>query len=75
MSALLSAGWPPRTPAAVIADASRPTQRVWTGPLATLGGDVGLRRADTPAVIVIGDVASRRVTSQIPAEESNHGST
>jgi uroporphyrin-III C-methyltransferase/precorrin-2 dehydrogenase/sirohydrochlorin ferrochelatase len=74
MAALLSAGWPPRTPAAVIADASRPTQQVWTGPLATLGGDVGLRRADTPAVIVIGDVASRRVTSQIPAEESNHGS-
>jgi siroheme synthase len=53
---MLSAGWRPGTPAAVITDASQDSQRVWHGDLAALerGGDD--LSADGAHVIVIGDV-------------------
>ncbi len=53
---LIAGGWQPETPAAVITSASQPTQRVWTGTLATLGDALDTEDHDEPGVIVIGDV-------------------
>ena len=57
-AALRRAGWAGETPAAIITNASRRSQRVWRGSLAGLG-----RRdpvpAGAPGVIVVGDVAGR----------------
>ena len=61
LSAFLTAqGWRTDTAAAVIARASQPTQRVWTGTLEMLSGALRGARADTAGVIVIGEVVSLR---------------
>ena len=62
---LRRAGWPAATPAAVVVDASRPGQRVWTGKLAALG-----LRDDGPAIVAlpagsIGDVVDHRVILEV----------
>jgi uroporphyrin-III C-methyltransferase/precorrin-2 dehydrogenase/sirohydrochlorin ferrochelatase len=54
-SRLRDAGWPPSTPAALIANATEPDERVWSGTLALLpAADVG----QEPGTIVIGDVVA-----------------
>jgi uroporphyrin-III C-methyltransferase/precorrin-2 dehydrogenase/sirohydrochlorin ferrochelatase len=53
---LIGAGWVSTTAAAVVTNASRPEQRVWTGTLAGLGVRDGLGARIEPGVIVIGDV-------------------
>jgi uroporphyrin-III C-methyltransferase len=53
---LIDAGWPARTPTAVVVNASRPRQRLWMGTLAGLGVRDGLGAGHEPGVIVIGDV-------------------
>jgi uroporphyrin-III C-methyltransferase len=58
---LLSAGWTPETPAAVITDASRPTQRTWIGALADLSPAPG-SGPRPPGVMVIG----RTVACAVP---------
>ena len=57
---LIAHGRAPQTPAAVIQDGTRPTQRTVTGTLATIAGvaeQAGLR---APAIVVVGDVVSLR---------------
>lgn len=67
---LAGAGWPAATPAAIVANASQPSQRVWLGSLETLhAGDIvdaGLARGDDdPGVIVIGRVVSLGTTPDL----------
>ena len=62
VDALIDAGWRGSTPAAVVWDASLPTQSVWTGTLTELalsGADSG-GHADAPGTIVVGDVVALR---------------
>jgi uroporphyrin-III C-methyltransferase/precorrin-2 dehydrogenase/sirohydrochlorin ferrochelatase len=60
-AALVEAGWPTSTPVAVIANASRPDQAMWTGTLDALAGSIDLGEPDDPGVlIVIGDVVRLR---------------
>lgn len=60
---LRGAGWPAATPAAIVLDASRARQRVWTGSLAGLGSRDGITGVRTPGVIVVGDVVAHRAAS------------
>lgn len=53
---LLEAGWPPRTPVAIVTRASQPGEGVWTGTLARLGLRDGFNRRHRPGVLVIGEV-------------------
>jgi uroporphyrin-III C-methyltransferase len=65
---LLARGWARNTPAALIADASRPGQQVWRGTLADLAADRAAKGAAPAATIVIGAVASLALTE--PSEEA-----
>lgn len=53
---LVKAGWTRATPAAVIVNASQPTEMVWTGRLGALGAGDGLTSREDPGVIVVGEV-------------------
>jgi uroporphyrin-III C-methyltransferase/precorrin-2 dehydrogenase/sirohydrochlorin ferrochelatase len=55
---LVDAGWPTSMPAALVACASQPDQRVWVGAIGDLGADGLVVERDDPGVIVIGDVVS-----------------
>jgi uroporphyrin-III C-methyltransferase / precorrin-2 dehydrogenase / sirohydrochlorin ferrochelatase len=57
-SVLIARGWPRRTPAAVVIDASRPAQQAWCGTLGDLSADRFLPHGDGPGTIVVGDVVS-----------------
>jgi uroporphyrin-III C-methyltransferase / precorrin-2 dehydrogenase / sirohydrochlorin ferrochelatase len=54
---LMAAGRVPETPAAVVANASLPDQRVMRSTLQTLGDDVEREHIEPPAVVIIGPVA------------------
>ncbi len=56
--ALVVAGWDPRTPAAVVSQASLPTERAVFAPLAALAEAVARAELPTPAVIVVGAVVA-----------------
>ncbi|WP_206518137.1 uroporphyrinogen-III C-methyltransferase [Rhodococcus sp. X156] len=66
VAALLAAGMDPATPAAVVADGSRPSQQVVVSTLAELPGAVARAGVQAPAVAVIGDVVSTRAVSPAP---------
>jgi uroporphyrin-III C-methyltransferase / precorrin-2 dehydrogenase / sirohydrochlorin ferrochelatase len=55
---LMGAGWRSATPAAVVANASQPNQRVWLGTLDALDSPEAFVDADEAGVIVIGSVVS-----------------
>jgi uroporphyrin-III C-methyltransferase/precorrin-2 dehydrogenase/sirohydrochlorin ferrochelatase len=62
---LIEHGWSPRTPVAVVADASLADQRVWTGSIGSMGsiGSKGSRGSNGSigsgaATIIIGEVVS-----------------
>ncbi|MEO7191947.1 MAG: uroporphyrinogen-III C-methyltransferase [Vicinamibacterales bacterium] len=55
---LVAAGWLPETPAAVVVNASRSGEKIWTGSLATLGVKDGIGSRRQPGVLVIGHVVS-----------------
>lgn len=55
---LIQTGWDRSTPAAVLINASQPTERIWTGALEELGTHDGLTTGDDPGVIVVGEVVS-----------------
>jgi uroporphyrin-III C-methyltransferase/precorrin-2 dehydrogenase/sirohydrochlorin ferrochelatase len=55
---LRAAGWPARTPAAILVGASRPGCEEWHGTLDALGGDGWPADGDLPGVIVVGAVAA-----------------
>jgi uroporphyrin-III C-methyltransferase/precorrin-2 dehydrogenase/sirohydrochlorin ferrochelatase len=59
---LLERGWPADTPAAIVADASRPDQQTWRGTIGDLAADVPSVTGDGPASIVIGRVAALDLT-------------
>lgn len=65
---LVRAGWPGRTPAAIVVNASRREQRVWTGTLATLGLKDGIGTNREPGVIIVGDVVSLAARSGLAQE-------
>ncbi len=62
-SSLIAAGRTESTPVAVIAHATRPTQRVVIGTLATIADDVARANLPAPALIVVGDVVAHAVAS------------
>ncbi len=55
---LVACGWNPRTPAAVVFDASTPRQQVWIGTLATLGRALPGPAPAAAGTIVIGPVVA-----------------
>jgi uroporphyrin-III C-methyltransferase len=58
--ALLSGGMPADTPAAVVEQATTPSERVLTATLATLADEAGKAGIGAPALIVIGHIVSMR---------------
>jgi len=63
---LVGRGWRLRTPAAIVADGSRPGQQVWRGTLQQLAVHEAPLDSDAPAVLVIGDVAALNVWGAAP---------
>jgi uroporphyrin-III C-methyltransferase/precorrin-2 dehydrogenase/sirohydrochlorin ferrochelatase len=63
---LVAAGRRPETPVCVIAHATRPTQRTVTGTLATIAELVAHAELPAPALIVVGEVVGRAVSSPVP---------
>ena len=70
---LLASGWPARTPAAVVLDASHDSAATWTGTLAGLGGcPLPDERPDAAGVLVIGEVVSLAAAiAAVPQERSS----
>lgn len=60
-ASLVAAGRDPSTPVAVVAHATRPTQRTVVGTLETIAADVEHAKLPAPALIVVGEVVSRAV--------------
>jgi len=58
---LLAAGFPPSTPAAVIASATTPDERAVIGTLATIAPLVRAAELRPPALVIVGEVVARRV--------------
>jgi uroporphyrin-III C-methyltransferase/precorrin-2 dehydrogenase/sirohydrochlorin ferrochelatase len=63
---LVAAGRPPQTPAAVVSRATLPDQRVTVGTLADIAARAREDRLEAPAILIVGEVVARRVTSQSP---------
>jgi uroporphyrinogen III methyltransferase/synthase len=65
LAAVVACGWPPSTPAALIASATTADERVITATLATLAAtskSVGIPRAKEPAIVIVGDVVALHAT-------------
>jgi uroporphyrin-III C-methyltransferase len=60
---LMADGLTPEVPVAVVENAARPTMRVLRGQLAGLPRLVERERVQSPALIIIGDVAARNNTA------------
>jgi uroporphyrinogen III methyltransferase/synthase len=63
LAAVIANGWPPSTPAAMVASATTYEERVVTGTLATLAeiaAGLGIPRPRQPALVLIGDVVEVR---------------
>ena len=58
--ALMQAGLAATTPAAVIASATTPKQRVLVAPLADIAGASRAQNFEPPAIVVIGDIVTMR---------------
>jgi uroporphyrin-III C-methyltransferase/precorrin-2 dehydrogenase/sirohydrochlorin ferrochelatase len=67
---LLDREWNPRTPAAVVVDASGPNQQVWRGTLGELANEGSWNPADFPgpATIVVGEVVALAAVEAESAE-------
>jgi uroporphyrin-III C-methyltransferase/precorrin-2 dehydrogenase/sirohydrochlorin ferrochelatase len=63
---LTRAGWSLLTPAAIVTNASRPDQHVWTGTLDSLDSGRDISPLDEAGVIVIGPVVSLAAAGGIP---------
>jgi uroporphyrin-III C-methyltransferase len=63
LAALVAAGRAPQTPAAVVSHATLPDERTVTGTLEDLAARVRAAELPAPALIVVGEVVSRRVES------------
>lgn len=62
---LVAASWPAATPAAIVVNASRRGQRVWTGTLGTLGHEREGDGRDDPGVLVIGEVVALAAEAEL----------
>jgi uroporphyrin-III C-methyltransferase / precorrin-2 dehydrogenase / sirohydrochlorin ferrochelatase len=79
---MLDRGWARRTPAAIVMDASKPTQTEWRGTLEELATDRVAIENDGPGTIVVGEVVALstpfRQAGLVPREparkEIKHGS-
>ncbi len=60
LRAVMAAGRPPETPAAVIESGAQPRQRVVTGTLAELAARAATLGVQSPALVVVGEVARLR---------------
>ena len=65
---LIDAGWPRGMPAAIVSDASRPSQRTWRGTLDALAQERAEIGPFAPGTIVVGAVAALALTDAV--EES-----
>ncbi len=59
-AALMTRGWPPSTPVALLSAASRGDTETWTGTLARLAQDDDRRDTSRPGTLVVGRVVSLR---------------
>ena len=64
-SSLVAAGRAASTPVAVIAHATRPTQRMVIGTLATIAAEVARAKLPAPALIVVGEVVAHAVAPAV----------
>jgi uroporphyrin-III C-methyltransferase/precorrin-2 dehydrogenase/sirohydrochlorin ferrochelatase len=72
---LLESGWPGTIPAAVIADASRPTQQVDRTSLLALSAGQTSVSADGPAMLVVGEVAAMNLSAAAARADARHSAT
>jgi uroporphyrin-III C-methyltransferase/precorrin-2 dehydrogenase/sirohydrochlorin ferrochelatase len=74
-SRLIDRGWRRRTPAAIVVDASKPTQTVWIGTLEELTAEQLDLENSGPGTIVIGEVvALATLESRSTEKREHHGS-
>jgi uroporphyrin-III C-methyltransferase len=59
-AAMLEAGIAANTPAAVIASATTPKQRIVVSTLQNIAADVRVQKLEPPAIVVIGEIVKRR---------------
>jgi uroporphyrin-III C-methyltransferase len=59
-AALMQAGLAGTTPAAVIASATTPKERILVSTLAKLAADARQQKFEPPAIVVIGDIVNAR---------------
>jgi uroporphyrin-III C-methyltransferase/precorrin-2 dehydrogenase/sirohydrochlorin ferrochelatase len=69
---LIDRGWRRRTPAAIIVDASKPTQTVWSGTLADLMAEQLDVENSGPGTIVIGEVVALATLENRGTEKREH---
>ena len=60
-ASLMAARLPPQTPAAIIASATTPQERVLTSTLGRLSDDAREQKFEPPAIVVIGEIVAARV--------------
>jgi uroporphyrin-III C-methyltransferase len=58
--ALMAAGLAPQTPAAIIASAATPQERVLVSTLAAVAADARKQKFEPPAIVVIGEIVKVR---------------
>jgi siroheme synthase len=77
-SRLIDRGWRRRTPAAIVVDASKPTQTVWSGTLEELTAEQLDIENGGPGTIVIGEVVALATLESRDTESTekreHHGS-
>jgi uroporphyrin-III C-methyltransferase/precorrin-2 dehydrogenase/sirohydrochlorin ferrochelatase len=74
---LIAKGWRRETPAAIVADGTKPTATVWRGTVDDLAGGGMTIETTAPALIVVGEVAALDVTATIieePTRDEARGS-
>ena len=67
-SILVRCGWAPTTPAALVAEASRPHQQVWRGVLGDLAANRATVDSEGPALFVVGEVAALELRAGLTEE-------
>jgi uroporphyrin-III C-methyltransferase / precorrin-2 dehydrogenase / sirohydrochlorin ferrochelatase len=71
-SRLIARGWASRTPAAIVVDASKPTQTMWSGTLGDLAAEQAEIETQAPGTIVIGEVVSLATLASHDIEKREH---
>jgi siroheme synthase len=71
-AALIAAGRAGDTPAAAVSRATLPDQRVVVGTLADVADRVRAAKLEAPALLIVGQVVARRVTSPATRSEGEH---